>query len=502
MVYFTDFFGIDTEVLENYGAFNISLINDLPVFIDPFLLYGSEKTEYTQLHQDILDYLLFLKEKSARGNVTDAEIKSWYKFSEVKQNWLGFSVSGNGGTGLGKSFSNAMSKSLHIVFDDNTISDTSHLEKVTLFQTGVGKDNISDFTCNLIKNFLLEYTEIFAKKYLLSTQIKICNVEKAYFDYDLERWMAKKYTLPVYGDGYIILTPRDLLTKDENWINSHDLRGDFIGICNSIPNNQLRSEIQAFYRLQLPAPTYVGKGRKRRQKALSAKEISKAVNQTISTFPVIIDYFIKQKEENADGAKNIADAKVQEVETIFQKNVQELIKILTDETTFYENNIRGSYKQAIERVHFLKDVIENKDGYRLFYYQGEPIKREADLQVIYRLTWFASSFDVNREVNNGRGPVDYTVSYGSADKTNVEFKLASNSKLKMNLESQTQVYELAGNAQQTIKVILYFDGTEYAKVVSILKELKLDNDKNIVLIDAGNNKPSASNVKHYQSASQ
>lgn len=495
MVFFSDYFNIEESLLEEYGAFNISLINDLPVFIDPFLLYGSEKEEYQLLHTNILNYLSFLREKSERGNITDSEIESWYKFSEVKQNWLGFSVSGNGGSGLGKTFGYAMSKNMHVIFDDEEISDTSHLEKATLFQIGIGKDNVSDFTCNLIKSYLLEYTETFAKEYLLPTQVRVCNVEKAYFDYEIEKWMAKKYVLPIFQDDYVILTPRDILTKDENWINSHDLRGDFIGICNSIPNSQLRGEIHTFYKSKLPAPTYVGKGRNRRRKAISAKDMAIAINETITKFPAIIDYYIKQKEEDPEGAKSVANEKVQEVEVVFQDNVKELINILNSETTFYNYEPRSTYNAALARVHFLKDVIENKDGYRLFYYNGEPIKREADLQVIYRLTWFSSPLDVNREVNNGRGPVDFSISYGADDKTNVEFKLATNSKLKMNLQNQTQVYEKAGNVKKTIKVILYFDAVEYTKTYSILQELGMENDRSVILIDAGNNKPSASNVK-------
>lgn len=54
MVFFTDIFGVSEETLEEYGAFNISLINDLPLFIDPFLLYASEKPEYRALHNTLL----------------------------------------------------------------------------------------------------------------------------------------------------------------------------------------------------------------------------------------------------------------------------------------------------------------------------------------------------------------------------------------------------------------------------------------------------------------
>jgi hypothetical protein len=34
-IYFSDFFGVDPEILGRYGAFNISLASDLPLFIDP-----------------------------------------------------------------------------------------------------------------------------------------------------------------------------------------------------------------------------------------------------------------------------------------------------------------------------------------------------------------------------------------------------------------------------------------------------------------------------------
>ena len=53
----------------------------------------------------------------------------------------------------------------------------------------------------------------------------------------------------------------------------------------------------------------------------------------------------------------------------------------------------------------------------------------------------ATEYDVNREVNNGRGPVDFKVSKGSKDTTLVEFKLASNTKLKKNLENQVEIYK-------------------------------------------------------------
>jgi hypothetical protein len=496
MVYFNEFFNISEQILEEYGAFNISLINDLPLFIDPFLLYSSDKHEYKELHQDILKYLAFLKKKSERGTITEGEIMSWYMFREIKQNWLGYSLFGNGGSGLGREFGKAMAANMHIVFHDlnkEKITSSSHLEKAGLFQIGIGKDNISDFACNLIKSYLLKYTEDFAKKFLETDKTKVVSVSKAYFDYEVERWMSKRFTLPFFKGDHVILTPKDLLTKDDNWINIHDLKGDFNEINDSIPNEQLRSEINNFYTSKLPAPV-INKSGKSTKKA-TANEISIALNQTIQKFPILLDYYIKRKEESKNAAKNISTDKVEEVETIFKRNVSELIQELVNLTDFYNIEAQSSFEAALTRVGFLKDVIENKGGYKLFYYKNKPIKREADLQVIYRLTWFSSPYDVNREVNNGRGPVDYAISKGAEDKTLVEFKLASNSKLKMNLKNQVDIYEKASNAKHSIKVIMYFDGLEFTKTNAILNELNLTNDESIVLIDCGSDKPSASNVK-------
>ena len=44
-VYFGDVFEVSKKDMDDYGAFNISLVNDLPLFIDPFLLFNSDNTE-------------------------------------------------------------------------------------------------------------------------------------------------------------------------------------------------------------------------------------------------------------------------------------------------------------------------------------------------------------------------------------------------------------------------------------------------------------------------
>jgi len=201
-------------------------------------------------------------------------------FPEVKQNWFGYSKIGNKGSGLGRDFGKSMSSSMHIVFDDlgkERITQSSHLEKAGLFEIGVGKDNISDFTTNLIKDFLLSYTETFALTYIDRKFLQKVYVSKVYFDYDFERWMPKEFLLPYLYNDYVILTPRDILTKDDNWINSNDLRADFSKIVSSIPNDQLRNEIQNYFQIALPKPPKKQKKHTKRNNPSSSK-----YNQTVS----------------------------------------------------------------------------------------------------------------------------------------------------------------------------------------------------------------------------
>ena len=483
-IHFSDFFDVDPVLLDVYGAFNVSLINDLPVFIDPFLLFNSEKPEYRALHDEIIRYIRFLRDVSNSGQVNAGLLNSWYRFPEVRQNWLGYSKVGNNGSGLGHKFAVALNENLNSLFDDfgnEQITQGSHLEKLCLIKDKVGKDNISDFTTNLVKGFLCRYTQEFAETHINAALLKRVPVRHVAFNYETQHWTMEYFTLPFIDSDYVLLTPKEILTKDDAWINKHDLIGDFDEIASSVPNEELRAQINNYFRRMLPEDA-------------NKKQTNNAVIATVKQFPALIDYYIRFKEERGDEAKALSEERVQETERVFIEQVGQFSLQLATLTQFYSRP-GDSYQHAYDRVTYLKQVIEDNDGYRVFYIDGKPIKREADLQIMFRLTWYASDFSVDREVNNGRGPVDYKISRGSKDSTLIEFKLASNSKLKKNLENQVEVYKAANKTQKAIKVIMCFSEAELSKVSRILNELGLIDDPNIVIIDAdASNKTSASNV--------
>lgn len=488
-VYFSDFFDIDRDIIESYGAVDISLINDLPLFIDPFLLFNSPNEDYQRIHNETIDYLLFLQHISEKyGKLEPGMKKAWFSFSEIKQTWLGFSLSGNSGLGMGNEFANCLFDGLKTMFRNfgkETITEGKHLEKLCLISPHVGRDKISDFTTNFAKRYLLDYTEKFAKTYLQPEQCRTCNISRAYFNWETHTWASAEYYLPFINNDFVLLTPKSMLTRDDTFINRTDMLRNLERIAPAVTDVELRFELEQYFRNILS----------KKKKDMGQREKEEAATSLIRQHPELIDYYMRYKEQHKDEATSISKEKVKEVELLFNDQISALITLLSSQSDFYKV-VPDAHEEALKRVHFLKHVIEDQDGYRLFYVDGKPVHRESDLQVIYRLVWFRSPLDVNREVNNGRGPVDYKISYGAKNATLVEFKLASNSKLKNNLAKQVEVYKKASDTDRAIKVILFFNDKEEHKLIDALNELGIAGCRDIVMIDARNdNKESASNVR-------
>lgn len=483
-IYFSDYFNIKPDVLGKYGAFNISLINDLPLFVDPFSLFNSRKKTYQRLHEEIIRYLRFLRDRSLKGQINEGLLKGLYTFSEVKQNWLGFSQEGNKGRGLGLDFAHSLNRNLNIIFSDfgdEAITSGSHLEKLCLIKDGVGKDNISDFTTNLIKEFLLKYTQTFARRYISPKYRRVVVVEKVRFNYKTETWENGQFDLPFINGEYVLLTPKNILAKEDIWINRDDLFNDYYQIANSVDNQQLRAKINNYLLTCLS-----------KYKKPTKKQLKVAVNKVLEKYPQLLDYYIRSKENRGKEAEWVSELDISESDRLYVKQVAGFVSEYLVDAGFY-NIGTDTLEECRKRVEFLKDVIENKGGHRIFYINGKPVRREPDVHIMFRLTWCGTFSDVSREVNDGRGSVDYKISRGSLDKSLVEFKLASNPQLKRNLDRQVAIYEKASGTKKSLKVIVYFSEKEIERVEAILKDLGLENSNSIILIDArSDNKPSAS----------
>lgn len=344
-LYFTQFFDIPPKTLADYGAFDVSVVSDLPLFIDPFLLFNSKKPEYQELHEGIITYLTFLRDK-ADGQLDPALIDSWYRFKEVKQSWLGFTLLGNAGSGLGKTFAAALHSSLGSIlrgFGAEQITQGSHLEKLALIKEGVGRDNISDFTTNLIKTYLLEYTQEFAHRHLKAEQRGMFAVSRAAFNYGTESWETRQYELPILHGDFVLLTPADLLTRDDTWISRADLIRGFHNVPESIDDSQLRAQVNNYFHSRL--------GRKPTDKDRAA-----AAQATIHQFPDVIDYYIRRQEQHGDQAVGLSAKRRQETAVLLVDMVQRAVSAIAADTSLYSTRLT-SFEEALTRAMGFKRYV-------------------------------------------------------------------------------------------------------------------------------------------------
>lgn len=158
---------------------------------------------------------------------------------------------------------------------------------------------------------------------------------------------------------------------------------------------------------------------------------------------------------------------------------------------YYNPNEQSSqlnaYDYAYSRLMHIKHVIENQDGYRMFFDKKKPIRRELDFEMLLKIASNNSKFDANFQVNNGRGPSDAIFSNGSEDKTIVELKLASNPGLKKCL-NQIKIYEKANGNCQSILAIMAFTEKQLIRVRKVMEGLNMIEGRSLVLIDASKKK--------------
>lgn len=435
--YFSDVFCISPEVIANYGALDISLINDLPLFVDPFLLYESEDGKYLELHDELIRYVTFLRDVALQPEANPARSRPWFRFPEVRQNWLGFSKKGNGGTGLGANFARVLKKNLAGILRDfgtPSVSRSSHLEKVCLLDDSVGRDHLSDFIVNITKFFFLEYTQAFAKQHLKHEQIRTFPIDKVRFSYDTQRWARGKYLLPVYKNDFVLLTPRDMLTKDVAWINRKDMLSRFQDIHASIDDQVLRAQIEEHLFRHLPEHP------KARDRRLAAEAF-------VAKNPRFLDFYIRTKEDNGQQARRRSMREVESVESHLIFQIRDLTTSQLDPEGFYQQSTPR------DRLEILEKVIEDKEGSQAFYIDGERIKNEHDLKVACRLLWHASGTNV----------------------PSPDFKLASN----------TRLYQYLANADPSVEqpiVIFAFRDEDLASAHDILKRQNLLHHEHISLI--------------------
>ncbi len=293
------------------------------------------------------------------------------------------------------------------------------------------------------------------------------------------------HSLPQLDGDYVLLTPVDLMTRDDTWINKEDMLHSFDRLPTAIDDAQQRALVNNYFKKQL-------------NRNPAAKEIAAAKTRAITHFPELIDYYIKLKEDTREQARATSLSKTEDTQRVLVTQVKAAARDLEAKTDLFQKPWT-SYDEALNAAATFKRYVEDMDGYKVINRgDGKPFASEAEVQAFFGLLLQPSRFDVNREPNNDRGPVDFKLSAGAHDKSLIEFKLAKSSSLARNLKNQVAIYEKANQTKNSVKVIICYTAADISKTSRVLGDLGLDKGPaahSVVVVDArADDKPSASKV--------
>lgn len=131
------------------------LAEDIPLYVDPFLLWKSPSQQDQALHTTITNSFNHLNYLTKKGRSDEART-TLITLSECGEAGLGVSKSRKG-LCIGEVQANDI-LSLFASIDEYSRFGFTHFETIQLYVGGISKDRISDFACNYIKSFLIDYT--------------------------------------------------------------------------------------------------------------------------------------------------------------------------------------------------------------------------------------------------------------------------------------------------------------------------------------------------------
>ena len=193
------------------------LREDLPLSLDPFLLWKSDRTDYQELHQVLLGFVEQIRAHVIAGRIGAAHTL----LAEVREPFelgLGYAAGSKRGSAIGPSLRSAIIETFQQVPQLES-GGLDHLEILALVVPKIAEDRISDVSASVLKRWLAEFTASRCHELGIPTR----RYRLTGWNADRLDWRPFDASLPYNPiDGSpVLLAPLDLLRRLP-WINYAD----------------------------------------------------------------------------------------------------------------------------------------------------------------------------------------------------------------------------------------------------------------------------------------
>jgi hypothetical protein len=192
------------------------LDDDIPLYVDPFLLWKSPSQQDQALHTSLVSSFNHFGDLAKTGKERKA-VEALVRISECQEVGLGSARAKKG-----KRIREVTAREILELFrkiPQIKQSGFEHIEEIQLFVDQIAKDRVSDLACSLLKSFLIDFTIDECTKHGIPTE----DVTVEVFDYQAKAFKSEKVTLPANPTtkAPLLLVPKRWL-RFSPWINYDD----------------------------------------------------------------------------------------------------------------------------------------------------------------------------------------------------------------------------------------------------------------------------------------
>ncbi|MFE4573105.1 hypothetical protein [Paenibacillus chitinolyticus] len=421
-----DFLGTEKEKFDSTGAFDAILDVDSKMFIDPHLLSACEAPEfqnsYEKVKQRFTDILKILRHSKEKGDVFWRRAETYFIFPEVKGLCIGYSNSGTSGSAIGPGLREKLLETAKSIIDSG-VEEPEIFELVGLFESNIGPDRLSDITANIISEDILNYSQrIFSELNVETTE-------------QLIKGINYKLVMNPHNKTSILLLPKTILRDLPLAFSWSDI--DIV--CSH--NAELRHRVN-----QLIGDTW--------KQAVSQKK--QFLKELIIKEPGLLEDLIALYKGKPQRTYDYINDPAGQVIWYYasKETAQKFPLELKKEKIENPDDLMDFVLTICEKY---KDLIEN-NGLNSLLYDGVKSKKEEAAQKLFfgiaDAYCSAHNIDISREVNGGRGPVDFKFSTGYKNRVVVESKLTTNGQLLHGFTTQIAEYQKAEKTLNGIYLVL------------------------------------------------
>ncbi|MDD1478732.1 MULTISPECIES: hypothetical protein [Micrococcaceae] len=399
---------------------------DSPLYVDPYLIFDDPDPFWSESYDHVVSFFelaadLVLKSGGQEDTPAWRKAERLLHFPEPKEFALGLAMASPAGSGTGKMFARRIATTLGLVGKE-AVKDLSSIAGFALFCEGFGRDRTSDVLCNILKAKFIAYTQEVAARH----DIPMSKVEVVHAASDLKRgsWSDLKVDLPVAsGAGGVILTPRRFLkdiprvTPDGFWDWAE--HAEFAA---------LRDDLNFDLSVSLT----------KSQKVEAARKVA-------NTRP---DIAISYLQKEASRAHAPYDVERDPQGLVYWYESGQKLAALADVSALKAGlpcDDIGFQAWVKTLAATFQYAVEESDGWRLLWNDDYRAHRpEKICQAVAGMMWRsecqAAGVDLSREVDMGRGPVDFKFSKGWTRRALLEVKYIGSTKFFSGAEKQLPQY--------------------------------------------------------------